>query len=271
MRRLSSRCAYLVAGFHTGRLGIRTLLTRAAIVVNFPVESTTSKPSFVETLQVREGAQPLRSGEYTGFLTDTCMQFARASKDGSLLYAFMDWRHTSEIQQAGEAAYDRLINVCCWVKSNGGMGSLYRSRHEMVFVFKKGIAPHINNVQLGKHGRYRTNVWEYAGYNSFGHDRDETLAWHPTVKPVPMLMDAIMDVTHPGDIVLDGFLGSGSTLIAAERTRRVCYGVELDPAYVDVTIQRWQRETGQRAVLADTGQTFDEVAAERGIQREVVS
>ena len=209
--------------------------------------------------------------EYTGFLTDTFIQFARASEDGSLLYAFMDWRHTSEILQAGEATYDRLINVCCWVKSNGGMGSLYRSRHEMVYVFKKGTAPHINNVELGKHGRYRTNVWEYAGYNAFGRDRDESLGWHPTVKPVPMLMDAILDVTNPGDIVLDGFLGSGSTLIAAERTRRVCYGVELDPAYVDVTIQRWQRESGQQAVLADTGQTFDQVAAERGLGEEVVS
>jgi len=209
--------------------------------------------------------------EYTGFLTDTFIQLARASEDGSLLYAFMDWRHTGEILQAGEAAYDRLINVCCWVKSNGGMGSLYRSRHEMVYVFKKGTAPHINNVELGKHGRYRTNVWEYAGYNSFGQGRDESLAWHPTVKPVPMLMDAILDVTNPGDIVLDGFLGSGSTLIAAERTRRICYGVELDPGYVDVTIQRWQRETGQQAVLAGTGQPFDEVAAERDLGEEVVS
>ena len=209
--------------------------------------------------------------EFTGFLTDAFIQTARVSEDGSLLYAFMDWRHTSEILQAGEAAYDRLINVCCWVKSNGGMGSLYRSRHEMVFVFKKGTASHINNVELGKHGRYRTNVWEYAGYNAFGRDRDESLGWHPTVKPVPMLMDAILDVTNPGDIVLDGFLGSGSTLIAAERTRRICYGVELDPAYVDVTIQRWQRESGRQAVMADTGQTFDQVATERGLGEVVVS
>lgn len=209
--------------------------------------------------------------EYTGFLTDSFIQLARASEDGSLLYAFMDWRHTGEILEAGEAAYDRLINVCCWVKSNGGMGSLYRSRHEMVYVFKKGTAPHINNVELGKHGRYRTNVWEYAGYNAFGRDRDESLGWHPTVKPVPMLMDAILDVTNPGDIVLDGFLGSGSTLIAAERTRRICYGVELDPAYVDVTIRRWQNETDQQAVLADTGQTFDQVAVDRGLGEEVVS
>ena len=209
--------------------------------------------------------------EFTGFLTDAFIQTARVSEDGSLLYAFMDWRHTSEILQAGDAAYDRLINVCCWVKSNGGMGSLYRSRHEMVFVFKKGTASHINNVELGKHGRYRTNVWEYAGYNAFGRDRDESLGWHPTVKPVPMLMDAILDVTNPGDIVLDGFLGSGSTLIAAERTRRICYGVELDPAYVDVTIQRWQRESGRQAVMADTGQTFDQVATERGLGEVVVS
>jgi DNA modification methylase len=218
---------------------------------------------------IASGEMP--SEEFTEFLTDSFSQFARVSVDGSLHFAFMDWRHMPEILQAGEAAYDRLINLACWVKGNGGMGSLYRSRHELVFIFKRGTASHVNNIQLGKYGRYRTNVWEYHGSNSFGQNREESLTWHPTVKPVALLTDAILDVTHPGDIVLDGFLGSGSTLIAAERAGRACYGIELDPAYVDVTIGRWERETGQQAILAGTNQTFDEVAAERGVQQEVAA
>jgi len=238
---------------------------------NVPIEGHVSGLGKNHHPEFSMASGEMSSAEHAGFLTDAFIQSARVIEDGGLLFAFMDWRHTGEILQAGLAAYDRLINICCWVKTNGGMGSLYRSQHEFVFIFKKGKAPHINNVELGKHGRYRTNVWEYAGFNAFGQDRDESLSWHPTVKPVPMLMDAILDVTNPGDIVLDMFLGSGSTLIAAERTRRVCYGGELDPAYVDVTIQRWQRDTGQQAVLAGTGKTFDQIAVERGLGEEVLS
>jgi DNA modification methylase len=203
------------------------------------------------------------SAEFQGFLAQVFLNFAQASRDGSLHYIFMDWRHQQEVLLAAQNFYSKLLNLCVWAKSNGGMGSLYRSQHELVFVFKKGTAPHRNNVELGKHGRYRTNVWEYAGANSFGPDRDEALAMHPTVKPVDMLADAILDVTCRNDIVLDGFLGSGSTLIAAERTGRTCYGVELDPGYVDVIIRRWQRETGQSAVLEGADMDFEDVATMR--------
>jgi DNA modification methylase len=151
------------------------------------------------------------------------------------------------------------------------MGSLYRSQHELVWVFKQGTAPHTNNVELGKHGRYRSNLWTYPGANSFGADRDEVLAHHPTPKNTAMLADAILDVTHPNELVIDFFLGSGTTLLAAERTGRICYGIEIDPLYVGVTIDRWERATGQRATLAGTGQTIDEVAAERGVRKGVAA
>jgi len=154
-----------------------------------------------------------------------------------------------------------LKNLCVWVKNNGGMGSLYRSQHELVFVFKSGTAPHINNVELGKHGRYRTNVWSYAGVNSFGGNRDD-LSLHPTVKPVAMVADAIRDCSHRKAIVLDAFAGSGTTLIAAEKTGRRGYGIEIDPAYCDVTIRRLHAVCGLDAVLEATGQSFAEAEAE---------
>jgi DNA modification methylase len=175
----------------------------------------------------------------------------------------MDWRHLPEILAAGPTAYAELKNLCVWVKDNAGMGSLYRSQHELVLVFKNGKAPHVNNVQLGSFGRYRSNVWKYAGVNSFGRATEEgnLLELHPTVKPVAMVADAMLDCSGRGDIVLDPFLGSGSTLIAAERTGRRCRGIELDPLYVDTAIRRWQKHTGQQAVLVATGQTFAELEA----------
>jgi DNA modification methylase len=172
----------------------------------------------------------------------------------------MDWRHLQEMLAAGSAAYTDLKNLCVWVKNNGGMGSLYRSQHELVFVFKSGTAPHINNVELGKHGRYRTNVWSYAGVNSFGGDRDD-LSLHPTVKPVAMVADAIRDCSHRKAIILDAFAGSGTTLIAAEKTGRRGYGIEIDPAYCDVTIRRLHAVCGLGAVLDATGQPFAEIEA----------
>jgi DNA modification methylase len=205
----------------------------------------------------------MNSVEFQGFLSPALRNLTRFSSDGSLHYIFMDWRHQQELLLADQDVYSELLNMCVWVKSNGGMGSLYRSQHELVFVFKNGTGRHRNNVELGKNGRYRTNVWQYAGANAFGSDRDEALAMHPTVKPVAMLADAILDVTCRNDIVLDGFLGSGSTLIAAERTGRTCYGVELDPGYVDVIIRRWQRETGLSAVLEGADMDFEDVATMR--------
>jgi DNA modification methylase len=170
----------------------------------------------------------------------------------------MDWRHMQEILAAIREVFDQLINLCVWAKTNGGMGSLYRSQHELIFVAKKGKEPHVNNVQLGKYGRYRTNVWQYAGMNAFGEERDENLGAHPTVKPTQMISDAILDASNRGDIVLDGFLGSGTTLLAAENSGRIGYGVEYEPRYVDVAIQRWQSLTGQHAVHQSSGKTFEE-------------
>lgn len=184
--------------------------------------------------------------EFTEFL-GTFMRHAKAySVDGSLHYFFMDWKHVREISTAAASVYDDLKNICVWNKTNGGMGSLYRSKHELCFIYKSGNAPHINNIELGAHGRYRTNVWDYAGANAFGGTKDN-LKLHPTVKPVAMLRDAILDVTRRGDIVLDCFLGSGSTLIACELTGRICRGIEIEKKYCDITIKRFETLTGQKA------------------------
>jgi DNA modification methylase len=175
----------------------------------------------------------------------------------------MDWRHMEEILAAGRAAYDELKNLVVWNKDNGGMGAFYRSKHELVFVFKKGTAKHVNNFELGQHGRYRTNVWDYAGISSVGNDRDEQLAMHPTVKPVAMIADAIRDCSRRAGVVLDAFGGSGTTLLAAEETGRKARLVEIDPRYADVTVRRWQAMTGKQAVLEGAGVPFDELEGHR--------
>jgi DNA modification methylase len=208
-------------------------------------------------------AGEMTRGEFTDFLARVFHHLQRSSSDGSIHYICMDWRHQIEILTAGTEAYTELKNLCVWVKNNAGMGSLYRSQHELVFVFKQGSAKHRNNVELGRHGRHRSNVWEYPGVNSFGRKGEEgdLLAIHPTVKPVTMVADAILDCSARGDIVLDPFLGSGTTLLAAERVGRVCRGMELDPLYVDAAVRRWQRYTGEAAAHAVTGQRFDDVQA----------
>ena len=170
----------------------------------------------------------------------------------------LDWRHIIEITAACDDVYTEMKNLCVWNKASGGMGSLYRSKHELIFVYKNGRAPHINNVELGANGRYRTNVWDYPGVNSFGENRDD-LKLHPTVKNVQMVADAIMDVTNRGDVVLDSFLGSGTTLLACERVGRVCRGIEIEPKYVDVAILRWQKLTGKNAVNVDLERTYNEL------------
>lgn len=184
-------------------------------------------------------------------------------KDGAVLALCMDWRHLFELQSAINRCALKQLNLCVWNKTNGGMGSLYRSQHELVVIAKKGRTPHTNNVQLGKYGRYRTNVWDYAGANSFGAGRDADLADHPTVKPVGLVADFIRDVTAHGELVLDAFMGSGTTILAAERTGRRAAGIEIDPRYVDVAIRRWQEMTGQDAMLSETGETFSEVSQQR--------
>ncbi len=200
----------------------------------------------------------MTKNEFTGFLTTATKHMARYSVDGSIHYICMDWRHAGEMLAAGDANYSELKNICVWAKHNAGMGSFYRSQHEFVFVYKAGRGSHRNNIELGQHGRHRSNVWNYPGANSFGRATDEghMLALHPTVKPVRLVADAILDCSARGDIVLDPFLGSGSTLIAAERTSRRCYGIEIDPLYVDTIIRRWQAYTGEQVIHADTGQAF---------------
>lgn len=205
----------------------------------------------------------MSTAEFTDFLTDSISQMAGVLKDGGVLTLAMDWRHSGEILAAIEANGLTLLNMCVWNKTNGGMGSLYRSKHELFWIAKKGKGKHTNNVELGKHGRYRTNVWDYAGVNSFGKSRMKDLADHPTVKPVALVADAIRDVSELGEIVVDGFMGSGTTILAAERTKRCAYGIEIDSRYIDVAIQRWQAMTGEEATLAATGETFSEVAIRR--------
>jgi len=193
------------------------------------------------------------------FLATSLRNHAAFSQAGALLYVCMDWRHLGEVLAAGRDVDAELQNLCIWVKDNSGMGSLYRSKHELVFVFRSGCGPSRNNVKLGRFGRNRSNVWCYPGVNSFSRKTDEgnLLALHPTVKPVALVADAILDCTARGEIVLDGFLGSGTTVIAAERTGRRCFGVELDPGYVDTIIRRWQRLSGGSARHADSGLSFD--------------
>lgn len=187
--------------------------------------------------------------------------------NGAILFVCMDWRHLREILDAGDQADLELKNVCVWAKSNAGMGTFYRSQHEFVFVFKHGDAPHQNNFELGQRGRSRSNVWFYRGVNTFGKDRMELLGAHPTVKPVALVADALRDVSRRGEIVIDPFLGSGSTLLAAEQIGRVCIGIEIDPAYVEVAIRRWQKQTGRDAVCAATGETFHAALERRDAER----
>jgi DNA methylase len=197
--------------------------------------------------------------EFVGFLASVIRNARAHVSANALHFYFMDWRHLGHLGQAAMLNVLVQINLCVWVKSNGGMGSLYRSQHELVPVFAERGARHANNVQLGKYGRNRSNVWNYPGANSLRGETREALADHPTPKPVRLIADAILDVTGPNDIVLDMFLGDGSTLIACERTNRLCYGIEIDPRYVDASIRRWEAETGRKAVHAETGKSFEEM------------
>jgi DNA modification methylase len=190
----------------------------------------------------------MTSAEFTAFLAAIFENLVRFSSDGSLHYICMDWRHMREVLDAS-GSYAELKNLCIWAKTNAGMGALYRSQHELVFVYKNGTASHINNVELGRFGRNRTNVWTYAGANAFGKERDTELAMHPTVKPVALVADAILDCSNRGGIVLDAFAGSGTTLIAAEKTGRKGYGIEIDPYYVDTILKRFKDVYGLEATL----------------------
>jgi DNA modification methylase len=182
---------------------------------------------------------------------------------GGVFGTFIDWRGYPTVFAAASKLALTPVNLIVWAKTNAGMGSLYRSQHELLPLFKKGNTPHVNNIDLGRNGRWRSNVWNYPGASSFGSDARRGLEDHPTVKPMAMLVDALHDLTNRGDIVLDPFLGSGSTLMAAESTDRCCRGVELDPLYIDVILRRYENETGESAILEETGETFDELREKR--------
>jgi DNA modification methylase len=209
----------------------------------------------------------MTEAEFEEFLKKCLKLMARYSDAGAVHYVCMDWRHVLELLRAGRQVYGELLNLCVWTKNSGGMGSFYRSQHELVLVYRTRGGRHRNNVQLGKFGRNRTNVWQYPNASTFSKIGDEgnLLALHPTVKPVAMVADAILDCTQRGEIVLDSFLGSGTTLIAAERVGRICYGIELEPRYVDVAIHRWQRLTGELAIHAPTGKSYAEIAVDREV------
>src|ERR1700675_2347983 len=183
--------------------------------------------------------------------------------DGGILGTFIDWRGLPIVHTAATGLGLTPLNLVVWAKTNAGMGSLYRSQHELLPLFKKGAASNVNNISLGKRGRHRANLWTYPGASSLGSDARKGLQDHPTVKPTAMLQDALIDLTNRGEIVLDPFLGSGSSLIAAENTGRVCCGIELDPLYIDVIIRRYEAETGAAVILADSGETFEKLVARR--------
>ncbi|WP_299353508.1 DNA methyltransferase [uncultured Shimia sp.] len=229
---------------------------------NVPVQGHVRSGNASEHREFAMASGEMTNGEFRAFLRESITHLVKRLVKGAVVMICMDWRHVEELISEGKASGLDLINLCVWNKNNGGMGSLYRSKHEMICIFKNPGAVHVNNVELGKHGRNRTNVWDYAGVNSFGKGRDADLADHPTVKPTQLVVDAIMDVSHRGDVVLDAFGGSGATLLAAEKTGRKACLIELDPLYVDVAIRRWQAMTGEKAVHAQTGEGFDERAAQ---------
>lgn len=205
----------------------------------------------------------MTDAEFEDFLTIMLTQITDCLVAGAVVFSFMDWRGLGRLYAAGDKAGLNLINLAVWYKQSGGMGALYRSAHELVAVFCNGKTPRHNAVKLGKNGRDRTNVWEAPGANRRGSSANAMLALHATPKSLSICEDAILDVTRRGEIVLDAFLGSGTTLAACETTGRICRGIELDPRFVDVSVRRWEQLTGREAVLAETGETFAEVARRR--------
>lgn len=234
---------------------------------NLPAKAITGKGKS-KFADFAMAAGEMSKAEFTEFLTTSFKRCVEFSKDGCIHFQCMDWKHMGEMLAAGEAAYTELKNLVVWSKHSAGMGAFYRSQHELLFVWKSGTAPHTNNFGLGQTGRYRTNVWQYKGNAGFHRERNEELAVHCTVKPWSMVADAIRDCSKRGEIVLDPFGGAGTTAIAAEKTGRMARLIELDPAYCDVIIRRWQKLTGMDAILAATGQTFSELERKRGLLEE---
>jgi DNA modification methylase len=238
---------------------------RAAMVFadppyNVAIEGNVSGLGSIQHRDFAMACGEMTKEQFTAFLIRLFSLLARDSLDGALHYITMDWRHMAEVLAAGEKVYTELKNICVWVKNHTGLGAFYRSRHELVFVYKQGRAQSRNNVLLGKYGRDRTNVWTYPSPRT-PSEEGNLLELHPTVKPVRMIADAILDCTARGEVVLDPCLGSGTSVIAAERTGRRCFGLEIDPHYVDTLIRRWQRYTGNQALHAENGRSFNELEA----------
>jgi hypothetical protein len=223
---------------------------------NVPIAGFVSGKGRNQHREFVQGTGEMSTEQFTEFLAKALQVLKTSCSPRALIYACMDWRHVHDLLSAGIRSALELYNICVWAKTNAGMGSLYRNQHELVCVFKAGDETPANNVELGRHGRYRSNLWTYRGFNAFGAERDEMLAAHPTVKPVALIADVLRDVTKRGGVVLDTFMGSGSTLIAAEETGRRCFGTELDPLYVDVAVRRWQAHSKRDAVHAESGELF---------------
>jgi DNA modification methylase len=250
------------ASYKALALGRRVSVVFVDPPYNVAIDGHASGSGSIHHREFAMASDEMNEAEHIGFLTRALSLVARHSTSGSVHFICLDWRHMTELLAAGKQVYTMLLNLCVWVKDNGGLGSFYRSRHELVFVYRNGKDSHRNNVQLGKFGRNRTNVWEYAWINTLSRQGDEgnLLALHPTVKPVAMVADALLDCSARGEVVLDSFLGSGTTLIAAERVGHICYGIEIDPLYIDVAIRRWQKHTGDHALHGVTGKRFDDIA-----------
>lgn len=236
---------------------------------NVPIDGFVGGLGAVKHQEFAMAAGEMSPAQFTDFLATAFENAAAVSMDGAVHYQCMDWRHVEEMMDAGRRVYSQLLNLCVWSKESAGMGTFYRSQHELVFVWKVGDAPHLNLVELGKHGRYRTNVWNCRGVRKTG--RRSELELHPTVKPVPLIVDAIKDASKRGELVLDCFGGSGSTLIAAERARRRARLIEYEPGYCEVTIRRWEAQTDKQAILAATGESFSEVCVRREAEMDVLA
>jgi DNA modification methylase len=231
---------------------------------NVPIDGHVSGLGAVRHREFAMASGEMSRAAFTGFLTQTLSHAASVCRDGAIAFVCMDWRHMGELLEAGSASFTELKNLCVWNKTNGGMGTFYRSKHELVFVFKVGTAPHTNSFGLGDTGRYRTNVWDYPGVSSLSAHRLDDQEMHPTVKPTALVADAIRDCSKRGEIVFDGFGGAGTTLIASETCGRRARLIEYDPVYCDTIVARWERLTGKQATLVETGGTFEDVAALRG-------
>jgi DNA modification methylase len=252
--------------------GVRAQMIFADCPYNIRVNGFVSGLGKIKHSEFAMASGEMDRDQFTAFLTNAFRQMAAHAVAGSLHYVCIDWRHLGEMVAAGESAFTELKNMCVWDKGSGSMGSLYRSQHELVFVWKSGRGRHRNNVELGRNGRNRTNVWQYPGIAGFRHSEGgDLLADHPTSKPVRLVADAILDVTSRGDIVVDPFMGSGTTLIAAERVGRTAYGLELDPRYCDVILRRYEALTGDSPILENSGETFATTSAQAGLDAELAA